>query len=165
MAAPAIVPIIKKVATVVLSDKKGRKVVIGIVLGVIVIIIMPIIAVLGLFNGSIDMNTDRLQEMIRENNTEASTYLTAIEEKMSEAGYSSLQIEEAQVLYTHALFDKSVDEGFVDKLIACYNLEEQSDEELIAKVNETFDTDIPVSEYTAAVKSIRDKYAEQEDTT
>ena len=162
MAAPAIVPIIKKVATVVLSDKKGRKVVIGIVLGVIVIVMMPIIAVLGIFNGTFDMNTDRLQAMIRENNSEASTYMTAIEEKMAEAGYSAMKIEEAQVLYTHALFDKTDDEDFVNKLIACYSLEEQTDEDLIAKINETFNTDIPASEYTAAVKTIREKYQTEE---
>lgn len=162
MAAPAIVPIIKKVATVVLSDKKGRKVVIGIVLGVIVIVMMPIIAVLGIFNGTFDMNTDRLQAMIRENNSEASTYMTTIEDKMAEAGYSAMIIEEAQVLYTHALFDKTDDEDFVNKLIACYSLEEQTDEDLIAKVNETFNTDIPASEYTAAVKTIREKYQTEE---
>ena len=162
MAAPAIVPIIKKVATVVLSDKKGRKVVVGMVLGVIVIVMMPIIAVLGIFNGTFDMNTDRLQAMIRENNSEASAYMETIEEKMSEAGYSAMQIEEAQVLYTHALFDKSEDEAFVDKLIACYSLEEQTDADLIAKVNDTFNTDIPVEEYTAAVNSIREKYQPEE---
>jgi len=162
MAAPAIVPIIKKVATVVLSDKKGRKVVIGIVLGVIVIVMMPIIAVLGIFNGTFDMNTDRLQAMIRENNSEASAYMTTIEEKMADAGYSAMKIEEAQVLYTHALFDKTDDEDFVNKLMSCYSLEEQTDEDLIAKVNETFDTEIPVSEYTAAVKTIREKYQTEE---
>ena len=42
MAAPAIIPILKKVASVVLSDKKGRKAVLMIVGIVLVIIILPI---------------------------------------------------------------------------------------------------------------------------
>ena len=44
MAAPAIVPILKKVATYVLTDKKALKVVLGIVLGIIIIVLTPIFA-------------------------------------------------------------------------------------------------------------------------
>lgn len=164
MAAPALIPVIKKVATVVLTDKKLRNAVIGIVLGVIVIIMIPIIAVLGIFSGTFDMNTDSLQAMIRENNAEADTYMTAIEERMTEVGYSALKIEEAQVLYTHALFDKSSQEDFVEKLVGCFSTEEQTDEELIAKVNEAFGTDIEPSEFSSAVQSIRKRYeTEQEE--
>ena len=50
MAAPAIVPILKKVASVVLSDKKGRKAVLMIVGIVLVLLLLPIIALLGIFS-------------------------------------------------------------------------------------------------------------------
>ena len=42
MAVP-IIPILKKVAVAIVSDKKGRKVVIGIVLGIIFVIMIPFI--------------------------------------------------------------------------------------------------------------------------
>ena len=165
MAVP-VIPIIKKAVTVVLTNKKARNAVIGIVLGVIVIVMAPIIIVMGIFSGDVDINTDRLQDIIRENNTEADTYMSAIEEQMSEAGYTELQIEEAKLLYAFALFDKTEDEEFITKLMSCYSTEEQTDESLVANVNATFGTDITVAEYSAAVQSIREKYqTEQEENT
>lgn len=58
---------LKKLAVYILTDKKALKVVGGIVLGIIIIIIMPIVAVVSIFNGSIDIDTDRLQQMVVEN--------------------------------------------------------------------------------------------------
>ena len=40
-----IIPILKKVAVTLVTDKKARKVILGIVLGIIFVILMPIIAV------------------------------------------------------------------------------------------------------------------------
>lgn len=58
---------LKKIATYILTDKKALKTV-GIILCiVIVIIIMPIVAIIGLFNGSVDIDTDRLHQMIQNN--------------------------------------------------------------------------------------------------
>lgn len=53
---------LKKAAVYIPTDKKALKTVLGIVLGVIIIIIMPILAVLGIFNGNIEIDTDRLQQ-------------------------------------------------------------------------------------------------------
>ena len=51
---------LKKIAIYVLTDKKALKVIGGIVLGIIIIIIMPIVAVVSIFNGNIEIDTDRL---------------------------------------------------------------------------------------------------------
>lgn len=51
---------LKKIAVYILTDKKALKVVGGIILGIIIIIIMPIVALLGIFTGSVDIDTDRL---------------------------------------------------------------------------------------------------------
>ena len=45
---------LKKIAVYILTDKKALKVVGGIILGIIIIIIMPIVALLGIFTGSVD---------------------------------------------------------------------------------------------------------------
>ena len=49
---------LKKIAVYILTDKKALKVVGGIILGIIIIIIMPIVALLGIFTGSVDIDTD-----------------------------------------------------------------------------------------------------------
>ena len=162
MAAPAIVPIIKKVASVVLSDKKGRKAVLMIIGIVLVIIILPIIALLGIFSGGIDLGLDDINSMVQEQQQVGEATLVAIEEAMLDEGYSQLRVEEAQAVYLLALFDKSDEENFVERLVGCFE-EEQTDAELIASVNAEFGTAITPSEFTEALKEVREKYLKQEE--
>lgn len=164
MAAPAIVPIIKKVASVVLSDKKGRKAVLMIIGIVLVIIILPIIALLGIFSGGIDLGLDDINSMVQEQQQVGEATLVAIEEAMLDEGYSQLRVEEAQAVYILALFDKSDEENFVERLVGCFE-EEQTDAELIASVNAEFGTAITPSEFTEALKEVREKYLNQEENS
>ena len=164
MAAPAIVPIIKKVASVVLSDKKGRKAVLMIIGIVLVIIILPIIALLGIFSGGIDLGLDDINSMVQEQQQVGEATLVAIEEAMLDEGYSQLRVEEAQAVYLLALFDKSDEENFVERLVGCFE-EEQTDAELISAVNAEFGTAINHSEFTEALKEIREKYENQEENS
>ena len=74
---------LKKIAVAVLTDKKLRRTVLGIVLGVIIIIIMPVAAVISLFNGDIEIDTDRLQALVVENlSAEEKAKLQAVEDTM-----------------------------------------------------------------------------------
>ena len=164
MAAPAIVPIIKKVASIVLSDKKGRKAVLMIIGIVLVIIILPIIALLGIFSGGIDLGLDDINSMVQEQQQVGEATLVAIEEAMLDEGYSQLRVEEAQAVYLLALFDKSDEENFVERLVGCFE-EEQTDAELIASVNAEFGTAITPSEFTEALKEVREKYLNQEENS
>ncbi len=161
MAAPAIIPILKKVATVVISDKKLRKVAVGIVLGVIFIIILPIIAILGIFSGTIDVGVDNVKEILEQKQQIAEYTMSDIEEEMLADGYSAQRIEEAQALYMVVLFGYSEEEGFVEKYVGCFEIE-QTDEELISTVNSEFGTTVTTQEFVNVVQEIRDKYAEQE---
>ena len=96
---------LKKIAVYILTDKKALKVVGGIILGIIIIIIMPIVALLGIFTGSVDIDTDRLHEMIAEQQSVAIESWSNVETAMTNAGYDSLRIQEAQLLFTFALYD------------------------------------------------------------
>ena len=69
---------------------------------------------------------------------------------------------DTQAIYLLALFDKTDEENFVDRLVGCFATE-QTDTELISAVNAEFGTAINPSDFTVAVQEIRDKYAEQED--
>ena len=157
MAVP-IIPILKKLAVALVTDKKFRNRVFGIILGILVIIMLPVMAVVGVFSELGNINTSEMEQILSEYETTASAVATEIEEEMTALGYTSLQIEEAQTLYAFALYDYGTEEGFVEKLVDCYALEEQTDEELIAKVNETFGTEYTADEYTSLMKEIRDTH-------
>lgn len=100
---------------------------------------MPIVALIGIFNGSVNIDTDRLHEMIAEQQSVAIESWTNVETAMTNAGYDSLRIQEAQALFTFALYDHAYEPDFASKLVGCFSAE-QTDEELIAAVNAAFGT-------------------------
>lgn len=154
---------LKKLSTVVLSDKNNLKTAVGIIIGIIVIIVMPIATVLSIFSGDMNIDTDRLQQMITESLTSEEednlkfiedTMLT-LDEKMTVAGFPN-RVKEAQVLYVLALSDYSREDGFTDKLVDCF-ADNQTDEQLILAVNEAFGTDINSEDFTKVMNDIRAK--------
>ena len=154
---------LKKLSAVVLSDKNNLKTVVGIIIGIIVIIVMPIAAVLSIFSGDMNIDTDRLQQMITESLTSEEednlkfiedTMLT-LDEKMTDAGFRD-RVKEAQVLYVLALSDYSREDGFTDKLVGCFAAD-QTDEQLILAVNQAFGTDIKSEDFTKIMNNIRAK--------
>ena len=123
---------LKKIAVAILTDKKLRKAVLGIVLGIIIIVIMPVVAVIALFKG--DINTDRLQQIVVEEMSDeekaklqaVEDTMKAIETAMTEKGFTAERTKEAQVLYTLALYNHSKSDGFVERLVGCF-AEDQTD--------------------------------------
>lgn len=132
---------LKKIAVAILTNPKVLKTIGGIVLGIIIIIIMPIVAVVSIFNGDINIDTDRLQTMVVENlSAEEKAKLQfventmyAIEDEMTAAGFDDQRVKEAQVLYVLALSDYAAEDGFVSKLVGCFT-QGQSDAQLIGRM-------------------------------
>lgn len=155
---------LKKIAVAVLTDKKLRRTVLGIILGVIIIIIMPVAAVISLFNGDIEIDTDRLQTLVVENlsaeekaKLQAVEYtMYAIENEMKAAGFTAEKVKEAQVLYVLALSDYAEQTDFVSKLLGCF-AEEQTDKQLIIAVNTAFGTTLNAEDFTKVMTAIRAK--------
>lgn len=76
---------LKKIAVSLLTDKKVIKTIGGIVIGIIIIVVMPIVAVVSIFNGSIDIDTDKLNQFIQENiSAEQMENLQLINDTMTE---------------------------------------------------------------------------------
>lgn len=156
---------LKKIAVAILTDKKLRKTFLGIVLGIIVIIVMPFAAIIALFNGGINIDTNRLQTLVVQNMSaeeqarlqRVEDLMYEIEDKMTEAGFDKQRVKEAQVLYVLALSDYSEEAGFVDKLVGCF-AEGQSDAELIAAVNAAFGTNLSAEDFTKVMSAIRAVY-------
>lgn len=152
---------LKKAAVYIPTDKKALKTVFGIVLGVIIIIIMPILAVLGIFNGNIEIDTDRLQQMVVENlSAEEQAKLQFVEDTMygietamKDAGMNG-KTKEAQVIYILALSDKAHESDFISKLVGCFSAD-QTDEQLISSINSAFGTQLTVDDFSNVMKNIR----------
>ncbi len=155
---------LKKIAVYVLTDKKALKVVGGIVLGIIIIIIMPIVAVVSIFNGDINIDTDRLQEMVVQNLSAeeqeklqfVEDTMNGIETAMKDAGFTG-RVKEAQVLYVTALDHKAHESDFVSKLVGCFSAE-QNDEQLITAVNSAFGTNLKTEDFGKIMGNIRAVY-------
>ena len=154
MAVP-IIPILKKIGTAVLSNKKGRKVVGGIILGSLMLLMTPAAVVLGIFSGSMDINTDGVQTIVKDRQETEEKRYAEIEQAMTEAGYGKIKIREAQAVYSFALFNLSGDD-VAEKLTECFSAE--TDEELVEKINGAFYTAFSVDEISAILESIRQEY-------
>ncbi len=152
---------LKKIAVAILTNPKVLKTIGGIVLGIIIIIIMPIVAVVSIFNGDIEIDTDRLQTMVVENlSAEEQQKLQfvedtmySIEDEMKTAGFGG-KVKEAQVLYVLALSDYASEDGFVSKLVGCF-AEDQTDAQLISAVNSAFGTQLTAEDFGKIMENIR----------
>lgn len=160
----AIAAALKKLAVYIGTDKKALKTVAGIVLGVVLLLVMPIAAVLGVFSGDVKIDTDRLQELIAEQQATGEAEMAQLEEWMIAAGYDEPRIRQAQALYAYALFPYGQEEGFTEKLVGCFTAE-QTDEELISAVNAEFATNILSEEFKALMEELHEKFAEEELTS
>lgn len=162
MAVP-VAAILKKVAVAVGSNKNVLKTVCGIVLGIVVIVCMPIIALLGIFSGDTEIviDTGPIYDWVEEEQPEFESTFQEVEEKMSDAGFSEERIEEAQILYASSLFRFSEEENFTSRFVGCF-AEEQTDEELIAAVNAEFGTAILPEEFRDIVDEVKKQKEEGE---
>ena len=155
---------LKKIAVAILTDKKLRRVVLGIVLGVIIIIIMPVAAVISVFSGDTEIDTDRLQQLVMEEMSDeekaklqtVEDMMKAIESAMTEKGLPAEKAKEAQVLYVLALSDHAGQADFVSKLADCF-AEGQTDEQLISAVNAAFGAELKTEDFTNVMTAIRAK--------
>ncbi len=144
---------LKKILVALLSDPKVIKTIFGIIIGIIIIVVMPIIAVVSVFNGSMDIDTDKLNQSIQENiSAEQMENLQLINDTMTEVENQlknkklSDYNTQAEVIYLFSLSDKSEDEDFVKNFVSCFK-KNQSDEDLIKTVNQKFGTEIKYDEF------------------
>lgn len=152
---------LKKIAVALLTDKKVIKTIGGIVIGIIIIVVMPIVAVVSVFNGSMDIDTDKLNQSIQENiSAEQMENLQLINDTMTEVENQlknkklSDYNTQAEVIYLFSLSDKSEDEDFVKNFVSCLK-KNQSDEDLIKTVNQKFGTEIKYDEFQKMMQSIK----------
>lgn len=152
---------LKKIAVALLTDKKVIKTIGGIIIGIIIILVMPIIAVVSIFNGSMDIDTDKLNQSIQENiSAEQMENLQLINDTMTEVEnqLKSKKLSDcntqAEVIYLFSLSDKSKENDFVKNFVSCFK-KNQSDEDLINAVNQKFEMEIKYYEFQKMMQSIK----------
>lgn len=151
---------LKKIAAMILTDKKALKKIGVIILVIIVVLAMPVVAVLSIIDGGLKVDTNLWQNMILDELTDEEIQkLQTIEKTMlsiqREMKARSLEnkIEEAQVLYILALYDYSGAEGFTAKLADCL-IEAETDAEIVSAVNSAFESNIATDDFTNAMSPV-----------
>ena len=82
--------------------------------------------------------------------------MNAIQTEMTKAGFPE-RVKEAQVLFVLALSDYAREPDFVTKLVSCF-VKDQTDEQLIARVNETFGTELGVEDFSKVMAGIHSTF-------
>ena len=156
---------LKKIALAIVTEPETLKKILCMVLSVVVGLLMPIVAVVYFFSGNIELDTSGIKETVISNLTaEERVKLQFVEDAMNnidsamiDAGHSDNQIKEAQILYVLGLSNYAKQDDFVSKLIACFS-DNQTDEQLISRVNSTFGTNLSVNDFSNIMNSIRSVY-------
>lgn len=153
--------LIKKLLLALLTDKKARKAAVGILLGIIVMIMMPIGAVTALLNSEIMIDSEVLKQEVQaqmSGEVHADTQrleeiLSRISVKMTEAGYSE-QTKAAQNLAVVFLSDRMGEGEFVEMLVSCFQ-PGQSNESFLSAINEVFGTEISLEDLSAVAGDLK----------
>ncbi len=161
---------LKKLAVAIASDPEARKKVGGIILGIIVIIFMPMIVVLGIFSGELQMNSERMEEIVSENMTaeqlrqieQIGETMDSITNEMRAAGFDGIRLREAEVLYFLTLTEKTWEPNFVSRFVGCF-AQEQTEEQLVNAVNQTFGTEISIEDFRGVMEGVRRTYIDTSD--
>jgi hypothetical protein len=135
-----IVKAIGKVLSMLLGDKKGRKF-LGYVIGIaLFIVLLPMIAVYGLFGWMSGAGSSEIisydtiynslpteyQEKIEKNDAQ----LKAIENTFSASGFTKEEISEAKAIYISWLTDIETDETFCEKYAEVFKYNEEEPDRL-----------------------------------
>lgn len=152
---------LKKIVVALLTNPKVLKTIGGIVIGIIIVLIMPIVAVVSIFNGSMNIDTDKLNQSIQQNISDEqmekfqliNDTMSEVETQLDKKKLSSYNTQ-AEVIYLFSLSDESNDKDFVKNFVSCFK-KNQSDEDLIKAVNKKFNVNIEYSEFQKMMQSIK----------
>ena len=160
---------LKKIAVALLTDKKVLKTLGMAILVLIVALLLPLMAMMAILTGDIELDTRELMDRIEANLSASDlAMLTTIQDTMDgiETALTDAEmpsrVREAQALYIMALYDKSGSSNFVSRLVSCF-WENQTDTQLINAVNSEFGTNIVVEEFSRVAQNLRTTYIDYSD--
>jgi len=134
----------KKLLAVLAGDKKGRKF-LGYVIGItLFIVLLPVIALYGLFgwmSGGGGLDSALIENAVLaeycEQFEQYSKQLSKIESTFSNKGLTQTQIDQAKIIYLSCLIGKENEENFYQKLVGCFQ-NASEEKPLLDCISETF---------------------------
>lgn len=160
---------LKKIAVALLTDKRVLKTIGMVILVLIVALLLPLMALMAILSGDIELDTDALMDRIEANLSASDiAMLTTIEDTMEAIDTALTDAEmpsrvgEAQALYIMALYNQSGSSNFVTRLVSCF-WENQTDTQLINAVNSEFGTNIAVEDFSHVAQNLRTTYIDYSD--
>ena len=161
---------LKKIAVALVTNPKVIKTVGGVVIGIVLILALPIIAVVSFFNGDIEFDTASLNQSIqtqlmaehKEDLVNINKTMEKIEEKLEDKKLSKYN-KQAEVIYIFYFSDRH-DKDFIDKFAKCFK-KDISNQGLIEKVNSEFGVDIRSDEFNRIMTSIKGTKIDTSDFT
>ena len=152
---------LKKIAVMILTNKKVMKKVLIVVVSLIMALLLPVIAVISVLQGNVNIDYNKLQEMVVENMTdEQKAQLAAteklmndIESEMKKKDFTDDQVLQARVITVTALGEKVKEKDFIKDLVSCF-AKDQTEKNLISNINRKFNTHIEVEEFEKVMSLI-----------
>lgn len=146
---------LKKIAVALLSNKKIAKGVVTIVLAILVGAAFPIIAVVAMISNDVQVDYHELQNVAVSNMTpeqlealqKTEDLMNKIETEMKKKNFSDDQVLQARILTVVSLSEFAEKADYVKRLVSCFEAN-QSDTNLISKINKEFGTSIEADEFT-----------------
>ena len=144
---------LKKIAVALLSDHRNWEKLAVALFAVLLLFLLPVMSVLAVFQGDFDWDSPELASQVIENLDvgnlgfleNSNSMLTDLQNALKDAGFGFDEFRKAQALYFLALSPFSEEPDFIEKLVGCF-APDQSNGQLIGKVNTVFDTDIDPEE-------------------
>ncbi len=160
---------LKKIGAALLTDKNVLKTIGMVILVLVVALLLPLMAMMAILSGDIELDTAELMDRIEDNLSVSDIAMLISIENTSEAIGTTLsaagmpnRVGEAQALYIMALYNHSGGSNFVPRLVSCFR-ENQTDTQLINAVNREFGTGIAVEEFSRIAQNLRTTYIDYSD--
>ena len=158
---------LKKIAIALVSNPQNWKTIGGIILALIIVVITPIAIIVAILNGNIEIDQNRLTQIIQQNITAEqssnlemiNTTMEKVEQELEKRNLLEYKTQ-AEVLYVFSLTEHSNDENFVRNFVKCFK-RGITDEQLVERVNEKFGTAIQYEEFKKMMDSIGNEVSNQ----
>ena len=158
---------LKKIAVALVSNPQNWKTIVGIILALIIVVITPVAVIVAILNGNIEIDQNRLTQIIQQNITAEqsanlemiNTTMEKVEQELEKRNLLEYKTQ-AEVLYVFSLTEHSNDENFVRNFVKCFK-RGITDEQLVERVNEKFGTAIRYEEFERMMNSIGNEVSEQ----
>ena len=158
---------LKKIAVALVSNPQNWKTIGGIILALIIVVITPVAVIVAILNGNIEIDQNRLTQIIQQNITAEqssslemiNTTMEKVEQELEKRNLLEYNTQ-AEVLYVFSLTEHSNDENFVRNFVKCFK-RGITDEQLVERVNEKFGTAIQYEEFKKMMDSIGNEVSNQ----